>query len=106
MSILQKYLNKLGLTDTTELTPNEKQDYDRWSKVLSEGDITVDKIKEFCEKQLSIIENKFKELDNTQEKNTRLITMHTVYKTIITMIDSPKSEREQLEKYLNNLIEK
>lgn len=103
--ILEKLLGRRGIKDTTELDDSEKQTYDKWQKILSEGVMTVDKIQEFCRQQLSIIEGKFKDPENTPEKAHRLTIIHTVYKSIIDCIEKPKMEKENLEKYLQSLIE-
>ncbi len=102
--ILQKYLHKLGIKDILDLKEDEKKDFDRWERILTEGNITVDKILDFCSAQVKIIETQFKNLDNTANKNERLILLHTIYNTLITLIKSPEAERENLEKYLNTLL--
>lgn len=102
--ILQKYLHKLGISSIMDLHDDEKKDFDRWEKILSEGEVTVDKILDFCKAQVILIENQWKNLDNTGNKNERLILLHTVYSTIATLIRSPQTERENLEKYLNTLL--
>lgn len=100
---LEKLLGKRGITDATKLDKDEIKTYDNWRKVLSEGEISVEKIQEFCKQQLSIIEAKFKE-DNIPEKNQRLITSYNIYKALLGAIEKPKHEKEDLEKYLQSLI--
>lgn len=103
--LIEKLFKYRGIEDFNSLSLAEKQDYDRWQKILTEGEITVNKIKEFCSQQISIIHAKFKE-DNTNERNNKLIAMHNVYKSILDIIEKPKVEREQLEKFLHDLLEK
>ena len=105
MSILDKLLGKRGIKDTTVLDEAEQKTYDNWRKILSEGEITVERIKDFCKQQLSIIENKFKELDNSPDKNQRLIISHNIYKALLDCIEKPKMERGNLEEYLQKLLE-
>ncbi|OGT23552.1 MAG: hypothetical protein A2W47_04565 [Gammaproteobacteria bacterium RIFCSPHIGHO2_12_38_15] len=85
---------------------NEKLKFEEWDKVLSEGEVSVDKIKEFCKNQIKIIEVQWKNLDNDTKKNERLIILHTVYSTLINLIESPQTEKENLEKYLTELLNK
>lgn len=59
-------------------------------------------IEEFCETQIDLIENKWK--DYEYEKKADLIPYHNVYKTLLAAINAPKVAREQLEKYLIGLI--
>lgn len=105
MEIIKKLLNKRGVEDVTKLSSDEKQDIDRWQKILSEGEITVDKIKAFCDNEIGKIEKNWKDLNNSKEKNERLIIMHTVYSSIIEAIEAPQKQKESLEKYLSQLIE-
>lgn len=103
--LLEKLFNKRGIKDTSALNNSEKGTYDRWQRILSEGEITVDKIRDFCKAQISLIESKWRDLDNLPQKNERYIIMHTVYKTLIDAIDKPQKERENLEKYLQQLVD-
>lgn len=103
--LLEKLLKKRGIKTLTELSEEESEDFDRWNKVLSEGEITVEKIIEFCKNQVNLIENQWKNMDNSQAKNERLILLHTVYKTILEAITAPKVEKERLESYLQQLLD-
>lgn len=100
--LLEKLLGKRGIKELTELKPDEKQTYDKWQGILSDGEVTVDKILSFCRSQVEIIERRWK--DPMCENRERLIDQHIVYKTIIEAITSPQVARENLEKYLNSLI--
>ena len=102
---LEKILEKRGIKDVSELDPTEQETFDKWNKSLSDGVITVDKIEDFCRQQLDIIDLKFKDMDNSAEKNQRLIILHNVYKSMLGAISKPKQEREQLEKFLLSLTE-
>lgn len=103
--LLEKFLKKQKIESVTELRGDEKETFDRWEKILSEGEITVDKIAEFCQNQINLIESKWQELDNSDKKNDRLVLLHTVYRAILSTIKSPAAERESLERYLNQLLQ-
>lgn len=105
-AILDKVLEKRGITDITKLTPEEKETFDKWDKILSEGSITVSKISEFCENQISKIESSWRKdvIDNSSLKNEKFVIMHTVYTALLDCITGQKSEREELEKYLQSLL--
>ena len=100
--ILRKLLDKRKITPD-KLDVEEKKDFDRWEGILSGGEVTIDKLKEFCKAQKNTIEAKWKNFDNTDQ---RLVIAHTIYSTIIKAIEAPESEREALEAYLKDLIEK
>ena len=102
--ILQKLLRKRGIEDKQTLSVEEKVDYERWERILSGGDITVEKIATFCKAQISLIEMQWKDMGNDTKKNERLIIAHTIYSTILKVITSPEVERVTLEEYLNKLI--
>jgi len=104
MSILTQLLKKRGIKDTTELSNEEKRDFDRWNQILSKGEMSVEKILEFCKNQKQVIENQWTNLDNDAIKNERLVIQHTIYSKLIAAIVSPQSEREALEKHLQDLI--
>ena len=105
MSILEKLLKKRGIESLEQLREDEKEVFDRWNKTLSEGEMSLEKIVAFCEGQIRLIEEKWKDLNSPKEKNERLIIYHTVYRSIRDIIIKPISEREALEKYLNTLLE-
>lgn len=102
--LLEQLFKKRGITNVNELTSEEAKQFDDWQKILSEGEITVPKIKQFCELQLGIIKGQMKDYNNTPQKNERLTIYFNIYDTLLTLINSPQAEREALEKYLNQLI--
>ena len=102
---LEKLLKKRGINELKELSVEEKGDFDRWQRVLSEGDVTVERIAEFCRHQIKQIESKWRDLKNTKDENDRLVLIHTVYSVLLDAITAPKAEREGLEKYLNQLLD-
>ena len=104
MSILSKLLQKRGV-DESGLSPEEKTQYDNWKRILTEEGITVEKIADFCRQMISVIESKWASLEISADKKAELVPYHTVYRAIQQVIDGPKSERERLEKYLNQLLE-
>ena len=102
--LLEKLLRKRGIESVNDLNKEEKDQYDAWQKILSEGEMSVDKIKDFCSLQLSVIKGLMKGMDNTPEKNNRLIIYFNIYDTLLTLLTSPQAERESLEKYLTQLL--
>ena len=101
--ILNKILARRGLK-LEDLDKEEKKTFDQWDKVLSKDELTLEDIKEFCKAQCSIIENKWKSYDIDQSKKAEMISYHVVYKTLLAVIESPKVEREGLERNLNQLL--
>ncbi|MFA7662685.1 MAG: hypothetical protein WCX88_02095 [Patescibacteria group bacterium] len=104
MSILDKLLQKRGIKKTDDLEPEEKETFENWRKILSKEDLTIEDIKDFCKTQISVIEMKWKDLNIDNSKKAELIPYHTVYKTLEQVLNAPRSEREQLEAQLNQLL--
>ena len=102
--ILAKILRKRGLNSVEELDKDEKQTFQNWQAVLSKDELTIEDVKNFCQSQVDVIEGKWADLNTSQDKKAELIPYHTVYKTLLLAIDSPKAQRENLENQLNNLI--
>jgi hypothetical protein len=103
-AILEKLLGKRGIHSLDELDSEEKNTFEGWNAVLSKEGLTTADIKEFCQKQCDVIEGKWKDYGVTAQGKAELIPYHTVYKTLIVAIDSPRSARENLEKHLEQLI--
>lgn len=103
--LLSQLLEKRGIKTVNELSEEEGKQFDNWQKILSEGEMSVDKIRDFCQLQLDIIKTKMKNFDNEPWNNERLTVYFNVYDALLTLISSPKAEREALEKYLKQLIE-
>ena len=102
--LLTKLFAKRGIKDVTELDNEEKTVFEAWDKILSKEQLSVEDIKQFCQTQLDIIETRWRDFNTDNAKKGELVPYHTVYKTLLTVIDSPLSSRESLENYLNQLL--
>jgi len=111
MNLLDKLLQKKGVKSPEELdntpmpdgSPNERQTFEEYRRILSEGDITVEKIQEFCQSQINVIESKWKDLGIGNDKKAEWIPIHNVYSTLLSVIKSPKAAKEALETQLREL---
>lgn len=102
--LLAKIIQKRGIKDVTELTSEERQQFDAWRVTLSEGEITVESIARDCEIQISVIEGEMKNLDNSTRKNDRLITALSYCKLFLSRVRGGQTEKENLEKYLDQML--
>jgi len=108
--LLEKYLEKKGISDVNELKEdddpnlNERTTFDNWEAVLSGTEVTVDTISEFCESQITLIENLWENLENTPEKNERLILMHVVYRKFLKLITAAEKKRAEVEAQITALL--
>ena len=102
-NILSKYLQKVGITNIQEATKEEQQIFERYKAILEGSEVTVDKIKEFCQSQIKIIEQRFADNPKTDDDVYLKACLH-IYLNILQIIDAPTLERKNLEKHLNSLI--
>lgn len=110
--ILEKYLKKIGIDGADKLDkkplgpglPSERDDFIKWQKILTAKDITMEDLVDFMEGRLK---NALKEIanpDNSSKKDAKLKAEITIYNALSGLIKSPKVAKEQLEKYLEQLI--
>lgn len=102
--LIEKLLNKRGIKHPDQLDKEEKQTFENWQLVLNKEELTTKDIIAFCRSQLSIIENRWKDLETPNIKKAELIPYHTVYKNLIAAIESPKAAREALEINLTQML--
>jgi len=102
--LLNRLLNKRGISDASKLNEDEKAIFDNWNKILSKEELTLEDFKTFCQMQIDIIEGKWRDLNTENTKKAEWIPYHTVYKTLLTAISSPQIAREALERQLNEML--
>jgi mRNA-degrading endonuclease HigB of HigAB toxin-antitoxin module len=103
-NLIEKILNKAGIKDLKELDPEEKQTLDSWQAVLSKDELTLEDVKKFCQVQIDFIEGRWRDYSLSNERKAELIPYHTCYKTLLLSMDNSRSDRENLEKNLLQII--
>jgi len=99
--LLENLFKKRGIKDVSELSTDERKDFDRWQAIIDGSEVTVAKIKDFCQSQVKLIESK---CDGTNLLSpVQQASLH-IYINLVKLIDSPEVERANLEKYLTDLI--
>lgn len=109
--LLQKWLDKSGVNSPEELdntpmpdgSPTERQTFEEYRAVLAKKELTLEDIKTYCLGQVGVIEGKWADYDTPNTKKAELIPYHTVYRTLVAIIDSPISARATLEQQLEEL---
>ena len=104
-NLLTRLFAKKGIKSVDELSQEERATFDGYAKTLSKTELSVADIRDFLKSQVAIIEGKWKDYGLSSFAKAELIPAHTVYKTLLTVIDAPQLERDQLETFLRNLIE-
>lgn len=102
--LLAKLLQKKGIESQDELSKEERTIFDNYDRILSKETLTVEDIKKFIDTQITVIENKWKDLDTSSVKKAELIPYHTCYKVLLQAINAPLAEKEALEQYLNQQL--
>jgi hypothetical protein len=104
-NLLTKILTKWNIQSPDELSSEEQTTFKTWQAVLSKDELTLDDIKTFCQMQLDVIDGKWNDLSLEDSRKAQMIPYYTVYKNILSAINSPRSSREALEKHLINLTQ-
>lgn len=102
--LLYKLLAKRGIKELSELSSEEKKDFDTWQAILSKEELNLEDIKQFCQTQCEIIKQKWSDYNISEDKKAELIPYFTVYSTLLVAIDSPQIARKSLELQLIEMI--
>ena len=105
--LITDLFKKRKINSVEDLSSEEKETFDKWERILSEGEITPEKMAEFCRNQLKIIDGKLSDLDNppSGQKDSILKAALAIYSALLKIIEGPKAEKESLERYLKQLTE-
>lgn len=104
MSLLSRLLDKRGIEKVEDLSPEEVVVYERYRTILTGETVTIESLKEFCRKQISLLEEKYASEEGTRDRNVYHKACLHVYLNLLKAIEAPEAERESLEKYLTQLI--
>ncbi len=102
--ILSRLFAKRGIKDVNDLDPEERETYKRYEIVLSKRELTIADIRVFLQNQVNVIESKWSDFETPNAKKAELIPYHTVYRTILQALDAPEIERQNLERYLVEVL--
>lgn len=104
---LKNILKKREVESVADLNADERQTVTAWENdwkaILAKPDITIDDMRLFCDNQVKIIEWQWRDLNNPDKKNERLILLHTVWSLLRNFLNSKEDSRVALEKYLEQL---
>ena len=106
-------MNKIGIKEPDQLddrpmpdgSPTDREKFDEWNRILSTNEhVTIEDVKKFCQFQVEAIEGKWKDYSLKEKDKAQFIPYHTIYKTLLSVMNSPKAEREMLEQHLQQLL--
>ena len=104
MSILDKYLKKIGVEEFTELSEEEKTTYREWEKSLAGRKITDEDVVRFIKEEENETINKLISKGLSEREDTFLKMKLEFTKKLITFLSLPELEREMTESSINQLI--
>lgn len=99
-SRIERLMEKRGVKDASSLTSEERALVKGWEASLSRPDLTVPDVAAFCRERIAFIEKAWADTKVPSEERLRLIDQHSVYRAILTAIDGPRQEREEMERWL------
>lgn len=103
-SYLKKYLEKIGVKEFSELTPEEKETYTNWEQSLVGKKLTDDDVARFL---VGLEEDIIKELIDTKtpkERDLFLKMQLDLIRKIKGFLRTPELEKKMTEYQLMNLI--
>jgi len=101
---LNRYLNKLGVKSYEELNQEEKKTYREWEKALSGRSIADPDYRTFLESELRLAVLRLTDVDLPIESAAFRKAEVKILQKIILLLDSPKVEKELLEKQIENMV--
>lgn len=103
--LLERLLKKRKIESIVELDKDEVRDFDRWQRILIAKEIDLENLKDFIKEQKGKAEQEIANPDNTKERDMFLKASLNIYRSLLELIESPRAEKETLEKFLNQLLE-
>lgn len=104
MSLLSKYLKKIGAKSLDELTSEEKATYSSWESALNGRQITSNEVRVFMDTELEQAINKLTTLSLGDREDTFIKMKVDFIRKLSAFLDAPKREKEQIEQLINNSL--
>lgn len=104
MSILDKYLRKIGVKKYEELNEEEKKTFIEWEESLRGRQITQSEYETFLRSELDIAINRLTEINLSKEDEIFRKMEVRLLKKIIALVDMPKIEKGLLEKQIESRL--
>ena len=104
MSILQKYLKKIGVNSYDELNSDEKNTYKEWEKDLSGRKLTDEDIEKWLQSEYEKAVIKLTDINLSKDDEIFRKMEVRFIKKILNFINSPKIAKEFAEKSISEMI--
>lgn len=104
MSILDKYLKKIGVKSSLDLTEEERRTYDMWSSALSGRKLTDVDVNDFLDRELDEAVGKLTNTSITDREDTFLKMKVDFIRRVKIFLQSPELERKIVENQIQSQL--
>ena len=102
--ILKDYLKKIGVTEFSQLSEEEKETYRKWEETLSGRKITDEEVEDFFETELEDAISKISDMKLGKTEDIFLKMKIEFLRKIKTFLKGPELEKKMLEQNLHNQL--
>lgn len=104
MNLLSKYLKKLGVSEFSQLSEDEKETYRSWDNILSGRKLTDEDVARFLDTELNDVLGKLTDPKTEGRADVFLKMKLEMITKIKTFLASPQLEKAMLEENINQLL--
>jgi len=104
MDILKRYLEKIGVTEFSELTEEEKETYRNWDSSLNGRKLTDTDVAEFLTAEEQETINKLKSMKLEKREDIFLKMKLEFLGKVRIFLTSPEIEKEMTKRNIENII--
>lgn len=104
VGLLARYLQRLGVQTSIELSPEERPTYDQWTELLTE-EITLDTFTEFIRGQLAEQNHALREAVKNGNERAAEIAVARIenYEGLTSLVERRERSREELAEHIEQL---
>lgn len=102
MSVLQKFLKKIGVQSYEELNDEEKSTFKTWEESLQGRQITQDEYRQFLENELTLAVDRLTEVNLSKEDEVFRKVEVRLIKKVLNFMDMPLLEKKIVEKQIES----
>lgn len=102
--ILKDYLKKIGVTEFSQLSDEEKETYRKWEETLSGRKITDEEVADFFETELEDAISKISDMKLGKSEDIFLKMKIEFLRKVKTFLMGPELEKKMLEQNLHNQL--
>lgn len=106
VGILARYLEKLGVKTSLELSPEEQATYNKWTELLTE-ELTLDTLLTFMRGQLAEQNHTLRDAvrDGKDREAQLAVARIENYESLISLVEGREKSRDELAEHIRQLTE-